>query len=337
MLSNYNNKYKKDKKNSQEKNLIINHKSSEISTLYRYKRDFLDILSSRYLEIAKQENNAKFQNWSVKLYNCFNYFQAGIFSNNIQKIFQAQTCQDRLCLACNHRRSLRTFAKLIQIVKNESMQKYRYLHIVLTVKNCTPDKLTETIDTLLYSFKKFLFNKRIKAIDKGFFRSLEITYNQKENTFHPHIHVLFVVNPAYFSQVGGYIKQSDFRDIWQSSAGLDYAPQVSVQALKKGDYSGIAEVAKYAVKESEQLIKSIPLEDLKILRLNLFNRRLISVGGIIRDMAKKLKLNLDDDNSITDEISDDDIKDETLKFIVEFLYNRKAKKYKVIEREKIDF
>jgi plasmid rolling circle replication initiator protein Rep len=310
---------------------------SEISILYRYKRDFLDLLSSRYLEIAKGDDDVDFQRWAVNVYDCFNFFQAGIFSHNIQKIFKAQTCQDRLCPACNHRRSLRTFAKLIQAVKNEKMQKYRYLHIVLTVRNCEPEELKKTIDELLYSFKKFLFNKRIKAINKGFFRSLEITYNETEKTFHPHLHILLAVNPSYFKNSELYIKQADFTAIWQSSAALDYAPQVSVQALKQGDYSGIAEVAKYAVKESEELIKNIPPRDLKILRLNLFQRRLISTGGIIRKIANEMKLNLSDDNSLTDNISDDDIKDETLKFIVEFLYNRKKKKYEIIEKEKPDF
>ncbi|MHB8282892.1 MAG: protein rep [bacterium] len=337
LKSNYNKQYKKDTKKSQEKSITINHKSSEIYTLYKYKRDFLDLLSDRYLEIAKQENNAEFQNWGIKLFNCFDYFQAGIFTNNIQKIFKVHSCQDRLCLACNHRRSLRTFAKLIQIVKNESMQKYRYLHVVLTIKNCTPDQLTQTINTLLYSFEKFLKNKRIKNINKGFFRSLEITYNEINKSFHPHLHLLIAVNPSYFKNTKFYIKHADFAEIWRKSANLNYFPQVSIQALKINDYAGIAEVAKYAVKESEELIKNIPLNDLKILRLNLRKRRLISVGGIIRDMAKILKLNLDDDNLITDSILDDNIKDETLKFIVEFLYNRKLKKYKLKNKEKVEF
>jgi hypothetical protein len=222
-------------------------------------------------------------------------------------------------------------------VKNEKMQKYRYLHIVLTVRNCEPDKLKKTIDELLYSFKKFLFNKRIKAINKGFFRSLEITYNEAEKTFHPHLHILLAVNPSYFTDTRKYSSYADFTAIWQSSAALDYMPQVSVQALKPGDYAGIAEVAKYAVKESEQLLENISTMDLKILRLNLFQRRLISTGGIIRKIANEMKLNLSDDNSLTDNISDDDIKDETLKFIVEFLYNRKKKKYEIIEKEKPDF
>jgi plasmid rolling circle replication initiator protein Rep len=322
-------------------NKIHVKKYSEIAMLFRYKRDFLDILSNRYMEIAKAEPDyfaiSQFQKWSVKLYNCFNTFTAAIYSNNIQKIFKAQTCQDRLCPACNHRRMLRTSAKLIQIYQSEQMSKYRYLHVVLTVVSCTPAKLTETIDKLLYDFDKFLKNKRIKAINKGFFRSLEITYNVKDKTFHPHIHGLFVVNPSYFSDMNIYLKQSDFVDIWQSSTNDPKITQVSVQALKKGDMSGIIEVSKYAVKVSEQLIKSIPLEDLKILRLNLFKRRLVSMGGIIRKVAAELKLNLDDDNELTDSMSDDDIRKAILLYLVDFAYRRKSQKLHVLKKEAVGF
>jgi plasmid rolling circle replication initiator protein Rep len=312
-------------------------KQTEISTIFHYKRYFLDTLSNKYLELAKQENNAEFQNWATKVYNCFNYFQAGIYTNGIQKIFKAQTCQDRLCPACGHRRSLRTYAKLIKIAKNEQMKKYRYLHIVLTVKNCMPDSLTDTINKLFYSFKKFTLNKRIKKMNLGYFRSLEITYNEIDHNFHPHLHILICVNSSYFSDPDKYLKHKDIMDLWQKSALLNYSPDVWIKALKKDNYEGFAEIAKYAVKESEQIIKNIPLQNLKILRLNLSNRRLISLGGIIKKMAEELKLNLANDSELTDNISDIDIKDETLRFMVEFLYQRSLKKLKAVKKELVNF
>ena len=38
----------------------------------------------------------------------------------------------------------------------------------------------------------------------GYMRAIEVTYNQQEDTYHPHIHCIFAVKAQYFTK--GYIK-----------------------------------------------------------------------------------------------------------------------------------
>ena len=39
----------------------------------------------------------------------------------------------------------------------------------------------------------------------GYMRAIEVTYNQQEDTYHPHIHCIFAVKAGYFKG-NGYIK-----------------------------------------------------------------------------------------------------------------------------------
>jgi len=69
----------------------------------------------------------------------------------------------------------------------------------------------------------------------------------------------------------------------------------------------------------------------------LANRRLVSMGGVIRDIARKLKLNLDSDDITSDDLTDEDIKDEVLQFIYLLKWSVGFGKYQLAEKEKVGF
>jgi len=313
----------------------IKQNITQVGKIAFYRSHYNFLLSNKYLSIAKEFNDPYYQRLAYAVYNCADFVKYGQFTNQIQKVFEMHTCQDRLCPTCNYRRSLRTFAKLIRIIQSKEFadKGYKSIFLTLTLKNVSQDRLGQGIDDIFYSFNKFLKNKRIKKMSKGFFRSLEITFNKARRDYHHHLHCIFVVNSSYFTQSTQYLKQADFTDIWQSSAGLDYTPIVHVEKIR--DNKGIAEVSKYAVKTDKELINNLSNSEFKTLRDELRNRRLISMGGIFRDIARKLKLNLDSDDIASDDLTDEDIKDEVLQSIISLRWSVGFGKYQLAEKEQV--
>lgn len=313
----------------------VKKKETKITKIYYYKKYQTENLASRYLQIARDRNDSLYQKRAIDVNQCCDYIEYAQFSNKIQKVIGMNSCKDRLHSACNYRRSLQTFAKLSQIIKSQDFieKKYKFIFLTLTLKSVAPADLKKGIDEMFYTFKKFLLNKRIKQATKGFFRALEITFNKKTHTFHHHLHCIFVVNSSYFTS-HEYIKQAEFSEIWRSSAGVDYMPVVDVRPIK--NFGGVAEVAKYSVSADNELLDSLSDDELIILRDNLTNRRLVGLGGVVRDVARKLKINIDDE-STTETINDDDVKDEVLKFIIGLKWNIGLGKYQMVEKQKVDF
>jgi len=307
---------------------------TKVGKIAYYRRHFNYPLSQKYLSIAQEYNDSEYQDRAYKVLYCSNSITYEQYTNNKQRIVNMTSCQDRICPACSYRRSQRTFAKLIRIVKSKEFldKKYKLIFLTLTLRNVSQDQLGNGIDHIFYSFNKFLKNKRIKRINKGFFRSLEISFNRDSRDYHHHLHIVFAVNNSYFKHPDLYLKQKDFTDIWRSSAGLDYSPVVYVERVK--DAGGIAEVAKYSVKLDKELIEDLTNEEFKILRDELTRRRLISLGGILRQLDAKLKLNLGKGGDITsDDIDDEYYKDEVLKFIVGLQWMVGLGKYRLIDKE----
>ena len=139
----------------------------------------------------------------------------------------------------------------------------------------------------------------------GYIRAMEVTYNQEEDTYHPHIHCIFAVKAQYFTK--GYIKKSDWQYIWGECCNTEYEPIVKVQTIKNSTAKAVAEVAKYPVKMDE--IANYQDEKKAIKALIVFTkilkgRRLITFGGVFAKTRKLLNLddietgdlvNLDDD------------------------------------------
>ena len=141
--------------------------------------------------------------------------------------------------------------------------------------------------------------KGVKTTEKfknnmlGYMRAIEVTYNQQEDTYHPHIHCIFAVKAQYFTK--GYIKKSEWQQIWGDCCKTEYEPIVHIQTIKNSTSKAVAEVAKYPVKMDELSNYSNEekaIRALTILTKFLHKRRLITFGGNFAE-ARKL-LNLDD-------------------------------------------
>jgi len=298
----------------------------DVKETFKKYDNYYSNLHLRYFEIYERTGNKSFYNWAFRTEQCGSYLEFALFERAGLKLINANFCGDRLCLMCNWRRSLRTYSKIARIIDylstSQSEKKYRFLFLTLTLKNCEPSELQDTINQVFYGFNKFTKNKTIKTVIKGYFRSLEITVNDKTKTFHPHLHLILAVPTSYFSGTSGlYLSHSDWQEIWQSSAGLDYSPVVNIKAFKNQDNKGVLEACKYSVKLDDEELKKISSQNLEILRLSMINRRLIGIGGIFRTVANELKIDINDDEITKDYLNDDEIKSDTLLAILRFFHS----------------
>lgn len=235
------------------------------------------------------------------------------------KLFQTWFCKDKLCPMCNWRRSLK-YDRILQLILDkllDSKPDTQFIFLTLTQKNVPADKLDAEMKRMSKSFHKMIrraFYFKNPAILGGV-KSIEVTYNEERDDYHPHIHVLLAVSPDYFKK--HYISQKEWSQVWAEVMGLDYNPVVNIKKVKakteefaelddlenqvfdRGLRKAIQETAKYPTKP----IKLNPENDKVVDALHkaLFRKRQISFLGIFKEIQKQLALEDVDDNLECDE------------------------------------
>lgn len=174
---------------------------------------------------------------------------------------------------------------------------YDYILVTLTMRNCDPLDLPETIDHLMESFRRLYKTSEWSAAIKGAHRTLEVTYNEKENTFHPHLHIICAVNPSYFTSAA-YISQDRLRWLWQRSLQSGYSPIVHIAKITgvDQDRKDLHEVTKYVTKDADwsSLPDEVATSVLTCLHGALHGRKLYAQYGVIRDAARLLRFSDED-------------------------------------------
>ena len=246
---------------------------------------------------------------------------------------------------CAWRRSLKTFGQVSQVMDYvEENYDYKYIFLTLTVRNCYGEDLKDTLDLMTGSFSKLSRRKAFKDAVKGYFRSLEVTYNQEENTYHPHFHLILAVNKSYFDDNKIYLSQNDWTNLWKQSLKVDYTPVVNVKRIKpntddKTYGKAVAETVKYTVKTNDYLIKDeegkinekLTDEVVDTLDTALHRKRLVSFGFVFKEVHKKLNLDDTEDGSLENTDNDDEIRSDLFSVILRYQWNIGIKNYKLVE------
>jgi len=138
------------------------------------------------------------------------------------EVAAAMFCQKRLCPVCCWRRSVKTYNNIFDIITDRDFKKAEaeFIMLTLTVRNVPGNELSETLDRLLAAWQVLTDNKRqpFRKAFLGTFRSLEITYNRKAKTYHPHFHVLAAVPPEYFSRENAeYMSHEKLIEVWKDA------------------------------------------------------------------------------------------------------------------------
>lgn len=246
---------------------------------------------------------------SYRVRDCGTYLEFRNYGDE-KRLNKANFCKVRLCPMCSWRRSLKIFGQVSKVMDQVLVErKCRFLFLTLTCKNIEGEELGSTLDDLFYAFNKIMKRKKVKSSIKGWFRALEVTHNLDKksssyDTYHPHFHVILMVNESYFNDPNYYIPHAEWVEMWKKSLGVDYEPSVDIRAFKSNNKSitskSIAEMAKYTVKDKDLIIKNDfgevdeEMTDDAVLILDnaLARRRLIAFGGKLKEVHREL--NLDD-------------------------------------------
>lgn len=219
------------------------------------------------------------------------------------KLKQAWFCKSRLCPMCNWRRSIKHSSQVIKIV-DEAVKKYpkgRFLFWTLTTKNVfTGDELNTELARMNKAFDRLMKYKKVQKNMLGYLKATEVTVNQQDGSYNQHFHILVFVRPSYFKGTGdNYISQSELTEFWKKSLKIDYTPIVNIKAVKakatekeKGVIGAVYETAKYPVKSIDYLTDNHEenLQRVDDLEVGLKRKRLISFGGIFKEIRKELQL-----------------------------------------------
>ena len=243
---------------------------------------------------------------------------AGIFK---LKLSNARFCRVRHCPVCQWRRSLmwkaRAYKILPQVVAD--YPKYRWLFITLTVKNCQIKQLKQTLHEMNKAFKRLSELKAWPA--KGWIKSIEVTKSKDGISAHPHLHILAMVQPSYFTH--GYISHAKWVALWQKCLRIDYQPIVHISAIAKhhDPKQLIPEILKYQVKESDLIGDR---EWFLELTRQLHQSRAIAVGGILRHYMRELEEENQDLIGASEEM--DEVDEEKLSF----RWESKLQRFKIV-------
>ena len=209
------------------------------------------------------------------------------------KLYQAYFCKNKLCPMCNWRRSMKYSYQTSRIVDEAIKQKPKahFLFLTLTLKNVAGDDLNKTLTLLTQSFDRLFRRAKVKKNLIGYLRSVEVTHNEDDNSYHPHIHVLMMVRSSFFQSKKDYITQKEWGDMWSQSLKADYVPVVDIRAVKekgKGMRGAILESAKYPTKPIKLDVENKQVVD--DLYNGLYRKRQLGFGGLFKTIKKQLAL-----------------------------------------------
>lgn len=262
------------------------------------------------LKIANKMFDAGFEERAKRMMFCGTRLVKSVCPDcGKSEISSANLCRDRLCPTCAWRLSLRRFADMCATMQYlNDFSSYDAGFLTLTVKNCKPEELRYTLQKLAEDWNRMMVQRGMKKIVWGWARSLEITYNPRTNTFHPHYHVIMITDTR--GDTEGEIRRY-FREAWANACRLSYEPITDYRYIRSKAEGGtnidnqefanaILETYKYSVKSDD--MKQMPLEVFRQFVAAISGIRFCSFGGAIKKARKELGY------KDTDEEIDEDVR-----------------------------
>lgn len=191
-------------------------------------------------------------------------------------------CNTRVCHICTRIRT----AKLMNGYVDQIMSLGDIEFVTLTIPNCSGGDLNTIVDRMLKQIILIIRNFREKrGIRISGIRKLEITYNVKTDTFHPHLHLLVDKNSGHLI-VDEWLK----RNPDAKREGWDYKKKcmVPLQVVQKADNGSLAEIFKYTTKiiVSKKGQMDVYLKPLNTILECLYKRRCFQPFGIVKMVSE---------------------------------------------------
>lgn len=273
-----------------------------------------------------------------KALSCCTWLQYLAMNDGRRQLHHINACKNRFCPICNKRKAKTMVVRLLKVLEKVRIDHKgtQLIFLTLTVRNCPGDELRETLDLLTTAWVKLIRRRPFDRAIKGWFRAIEITYNEGEDTYHPHVHAILVVENGYFKTSNGlYLTQPTWERMWRESLQVDYDPRVDIRSTYGKNKSGkqvkkataaALEAAKYATKDTDYLNARLPrakaAEILAVYVAALHRKRMTAMGGWMKDAAAQLALDVEDDTDLVHDLDGDgDLTAETAELLENYGYH----------------
>ena len=242
---------------------------------------------SKSMGMSSGSNQKSLLKRSVVMEGCGAKLTFACDSCNNKRLISAWFCKDRMCPACQKRRSLVVFHQVKDVCLSLQSQykSTQYLLLTLTVPNMPIEELKSSMSMMNKAWTKMSKRAEFKRAVWGWFKALEVTCSHrddKSSSYHPHFHILLAVPGEYFKGKN-YINQGRWLELWRESMKMPEITQVDVRKVKPNPKrenstaieSAAAEVGKYATKPSNYIMS--------------FNGDFLVNGDVVDDLAVALK------------------------------------------------
>jgi hypothetical protein len=102
-------------------------------------------------------------------------------------------CKNRICPWCTHHRTAKAMKQILRIMSTMTAPRT----IVLTPRS-TPASLHAQITAMRHAFARLRRNKQFRSFVRGGVYAVEVTWNPRKSTWHPHLHL--IVDGNFFPQ-----------------------------------------------------------------------------------------------------------------------------------------
>ena len=286
---------------------------------------FYEELQKSHKKNKKQLHQLALSNDQVekagRIISCTNFLTYELINQEFIRLKRINLCRERLCLNCQLVNSRKLIKQLFWSIPRLTIKNDERLYfLTLTTNNCSADELKDLIQYMCK--RQVAFFRHYGITD--YFRSVEITYNQEEQTYHPHLHIIFLVSkyskfPFYNPAQGIYGAnqlQKEWHE-WLTHTNNGYK-MATVYEIK--DTKTIFELCKYITK-----VKDLEnFEVLKVLNEQLKGLRLKTPVGQFKTLAKAYK-----QECTSIKLQELQFLEEAEIQLINMLYNPKKKKYEV--------
>lgn len=225
-------------------------------------------------------------------------------ADDIYHIADANFCRLRFCPMCQWRKSEKLYSQ--NMMTFDYIVKYllpgvRFVFLTLTVPNVSLDDLSVTINNMSAAWHRMQYHRSFVSLGiAGTLKTLEVTHNQKTNTWHPHFHVVLAVPP------GVWLPDKDWwLYLWRTSCRDPRIQIIDIRSFKGSDEKSRAksvnEVSKYIVK-TKSIFRGFDFSQFPFLVSALKGKRAFSCSGVFKRARAALYLTDIDKDDLSDSV-----------------------------------
>lgn len=231
-------------------------------------------LAAAYYNLFEETGSEKYLNLYNNTANCHDFamFRHYMDNESTTKVKKLNRCKNPLCIFCAWVDAKKRYNILNGAIEYLKTEGYQPKHLIITVPNCSIKELRQQLDILHKVIAKVLRHFKVS----GYYRATEITFNKKENTYHPHAHILITdfiaIDKLEAAAAAAY-----------KSYNAQYNQEYLIAHISSCNY--VKELCKYITKPTDfeytQIYELIKEESIKGLRK-------YAMSGHIKEAYKKV-------------------------------------------------